>query len=73
MTAEAQGKSLNSLAQGALQRSVSAQRNGYPALHWTGHHQLSAPPPHAPCLSLKGSVGLRRCAANFTNEVQATG
>ena len=25
-------------------------------LEWTGHHQLSATPPQAPCLLLKGSV-----------------
>ena len=25
-------------------------------LEWTGHHQLSASPPQAPCLPLRGSV-----------------
>jgi hypothetical protein len=25
-------------------------------LEWTGHHLLSAPPPQAPCLPLRGSV-----------------
>jgi len=36
---------------------------------WTGHHQLSAPPPQDSCLPLKGSVGPSRCAADLTAKV----
>ena len=35
-------------------------------LEWTGKHQLSATPPQAPCLPLRGSVGPSRCAADST-------
>jgi hypothetical protein len=36
---------------------------------WTGRHHLSAAPPQAPRLPLKGGVGPSRCAADSTARV----
>jgi hypothetical protein len=34
-------------------------------LEWTGHHQQSAAPPHAPCLPLRDSVDAGPVAADL--------
>ena len=36
-------------------------------LEWTGNHKLFAPPPHAPCLPLRGSV-----QSNSTTSIATT-
>jgi len=36
---------------------------------WTGHHQPSAVPPHAPCLPLKASVQIHMNSFGHTSAI----